>query len=114
MVKIKAELPGDEGKAKEGSILKKIHTIEKNLDTGTDKSVGFIVQNLFGKDSKSDILTTISLVKDLSSLDGKVEINKGKLYTLLTNVDILINAVKAVDDKVDSNGGKINSNGMKL
>jgi len=114
MVKIKAELLGDEGKAKEGSILKKIHTIEKNLDTGTDKSVGFIVQNLFGKDSKSDIFTTISLVKDLRSLDGKVEINKGKLNTLLTNVDNLIAAVKDVDDKVDSNGGKINSNGMKL
>merc|ERR1711917_79556 len=92
--KIKEQLLGNEhGEAKEGSILKKIRDIERNLET-KDKSIGFMVENLFHRsdsDSSSisanvmNMLTVLNMVSStVTTISQGVSSNEGNLGTLQT------------------------------
>merc|ERR1711917_9051 len=116
--KIKEQLLGNEhGEAKEGSILKKIRDIERNLET-KDKSIGFMVENLFHRsdsDSSSisanvmNMLTVLNMVSStVTTISQSVSSNEGNLGTLQNNVDILLrDNVPSVDAKVGANTGKL-------
>merc|ERR1711917_16719 len=116
--KIKEQLLGNEhGEAKEGSILKKIRDIERNLET-KDKSIGFMVENLFHRsdsDSSSisanvmNMLTVLNMVSStVTTISQSVSSNEGNLGTLQNNVDILLrDNVPKVDAKVGANAGKL-------
>jgi len=116
--KIKEQLLGNEhGEAKEGSILKKIRDIEGNLET-KDKSIGFMVENLFHRsdsDSSSisnnvaSMLTSLNMVSStVTTISQSVSSNEGNLGTLQNNVDMLLrDIVPKVDAKVGANTGKL-------
>jgi len=115
--KIKEQLLGNgNGEAKEGSILKKIRDIERNLET-KDKSIGFMVENLFHRsdsDSSSisdkvvSMLTSLNMVSTtVTTISQSLSSNNGNLGTLQNNVDILLRDVPKVDAKVVANSGKL-------
>merc|ERR1711914_40314 len=116
--KIKEQLLGNgHGEAKEGSILKKIRDIEGNLET-KDKSIGFMVENLFHR-SDSDfssisnnvasMLTSLNMVSStVTTISQGLSSNEGNLGTLQNNVDMLLrDIVPKVDSKVGANKGKL-------